>query len=93
MTAPVKMTDAEVEAFFAGKSEADIRRAISKARSDMALIESMQGVDQDNDWDGPFPPSKGFENWANGFGEKRVRLLRIGITESEQELTRRGLPV
>lgn len=88
-----RMTAEEAAAFMSKKTEDEIRRAISKAKGDIALIESMQGVDHDNDWDGPFPPSKGFETWANGFGEKRVRLLKLGIAESERELARRGLPV
>jgi hypothetical protein len=82
-----------VDEILASKSEEELRGAISRAKGNIAMIEAQQGIDDNDDWDGPFPLTKSFENWAVGFGREKVRLLRLGIGDAERELARRGLAV
>ena len=74
----------------ASKTVEQLRAGISKARTRIAFIESLEGMDPEDDWDGPFPPSKGFETWVNNFGSREKQLLGLGIRDGEKELARRG---
>jgi hypothetical protein len=85
--------DMDADAILAGKTEVQLREAVSRARGRLALLESMEGIDPDADaWDGPFPPSKAFERWANSFGDRERHLLKMGIEDCLKELARRGAP-
>lgn len=74
----------------ASKTVEELKAAIKKANDDIAFTEAIMPVDWDQDMDGPFAPSKDFENWTANYSERRVSLLRLGIRQCEAELARRN---
>ena len=74
----------------ASKTNEQLKAAINKANDDIAFTEAIMPPNWDQDMDGPFAPSKAFERWAANYTEQRVKVLRLGIRECEQELARRG---
>lgn len=81
----------KADEILASKTVEELKAAIKKANDDIAFTEAIMPVDWDQDMDGPFAPSKAFEQWTSDYSERRVTLLRRGIRECEQELERRGV--
>lgn len=78
-----------VEEILATKTVEQLHKAIAKARSEIAIIDAMDGVSGD-DFDGPFPPSKNYEKWVAQSSENLRRIYMIGLLDAENELRRRG---
>ena len=62
----------------AGLSADQLRAGIARGRSQLLLLDAFNNIDPSDDFDGPFPATKTFEQWEANFDERRRYLLNLG---------------
>lgn len=74
-------------------SEDSLRAGLQRAEVQLALIDIDEQADPGNDFDGPFPPSKAYENYSASFNTEMRRKLNLAKDMVTEEMQRRGLAV
>lgn len=76
------------DAILASKSIERLRAALARGESQLALLDAEE--QSEDAWDGPFPPSNGYEQWKADTTHEHRRLLELGMADVRAELARRA---
>ncbi len=75
-------------------STEQLRRGLQKGRDQLKVLPAImfggEGNYMADEYDAKGPPTAAYERWLHNFTDERERLLRLGIRDVENELTRRG---
>jgi hypothetical protein len=83
--------DREADRLLAGLSVEQLRAGLAKGLAALAVLDAEEQINPSDEFDGPFPPSKGYENWSASEFEGRRHAYSMAINDTRAELSRRGV--
>jgi len=72
----------------ASKTIEQLQSGLRRGQMQLEGLDATEGVSED-DWDGPFPPSKAFEQWELNTQSNRRRMLNLAMADTRAEINRR----